>query len=86
MNKEPRYFSVKEFNSIVNGAAHAIVKNRKDMRKIDKPFRKQIMLAVSGVNKCSICLHVHTKSLIKPGLTDDELKTLLEGSFENLEK
>lgn len=86
MNQEPRYFSIREFNSIVNGASHAIVKYRKYMKKIDKPFRKQIMLAVSGVNKCSICSHVHTKSLIKSGLTDDELKVILDGSFENLEK
>ncbi len=86
MKQEPRFFTIKEFNNITYEAAHAIVKYRKYMKKVDKAFRKQIMLAVSSVNNFGICSHVHTKSLIKSGATDEELKILFEGTFENLEK
>ena len=86
MNQEARYFTIKQFNKITFEAAHAIVKYKKFMKKIDKPFKKQIMLTVSGVNKCSICSHVHTKGLIKSGASDEDLKVLFEGDFENLSK
>ena len=85
MNQEPRYFTVKQFNRIAFDAAHAIVKYRKYMKLVDKKFRKQIMLAVSGVNKCSICTYVHTKALLKSGVSEEELETLYFGKFDALE-
>jgi len=84
MSTEARYFTVKQFNRITYGAAHVIVKYRKYMRLIDKVFRSQIMVAVSSVNKCRVCSYVHTKGLIKSGISNEELKDILDGSFENL--
>lgn len=86
MKQEPRFFSAKQFNRIAFDAAHAIAKYSKFMRLVDKTFQKQIMLAVSGVNKCSICSYVHTKSLLKSGASNEELKMLYEGKFENLDE
>lgn len=84
MSNDPKYFTVKQFNRILYGATHAMVKYRKAMRHVDKEFQKQIMLAVSSVNNCRICSYVHTKALIRSGASDEELKSLYEGDFENL--
>lgn len=85
MNQEPKFYSAKQFTRIVFDATHAIVKYGKYMRLIDKTFQKQIMMAVTGVNKCAICSYVHTKALLKSGASEEELQMLYEGKFENLE-
>lgn len=84
MIKEARYFTVKQFNKIAYEAAHAIVKYCKFVKKLDKQFKKQIMITVSNVNNCSACSHVHTRSLLKSGMSDEEFKPLFAGSFDKL--
>lgn len=81
MEKEPRYFTIKQFNRISFEAAHAIVKYRKAMRLLDKSFRKHIMLTVSGVNSCKACSHVHAKGLIKEGVDVKVTDALVNGEF-----
>lgn len=84
MSTETRFFSIKEFNKIVYKASYVIAKQRKYFRLVDKTFRSQIMATVSAVNSCPICSYVHTKSLIKSGTSNEELKVLLEGDFTDL--
>lgn len=85
MIKEPRYFTIKQFNRIIFDAAHAIVKYHKKMKLLNPVFKKQIMLTVSNVNNCNACSYVHSKALIKSGATNEELKPLIEGEFESLD-
>lgn len=82
MEKEARYFSIKQFNKIAFSAAHVIVKYRKSLKLIDPYFRSQIMLAVSSVNSCRICSHLHTKIFLKSGATNEELEAVLEGNYD----
>lgn len=76
MEKPPRYFTIKQFTRIVFEMTHAVVKYSKYMRLVDKVFNTEIMLAVSGVNKCAICSHVHTKTLLKKGARASDLEDL----------
>lgn len=84
MQKEPRYFTIKQFNRITFRAAHALVKLRKERKMLPKSLQKQIMLAVSEVNSCRVCSYVHTKSLLKEGATQEELDLLFKDNFSNL--
>lgn len=76
MERKPRYFTIKQFTRIVFEMTHAVVKYRKYMRLVDKVFNTEIMLAVSGVNACAICSHVHTKALLKEGASATDLADL----------
>lgn len=76
MGKKPRNFTIKQFTRIVFEMTHAVVKYGKYMRLVDKVFHAEIMLAVSGVNQCAICTHVHTKTLLKEGASSSDLADL----------
>ncbi|HZJ89519.1 MAG TPA: carboxymuconolactone decarboxylase family protein [Bacilli bacterium] len=86
MQKEPRYFTVKQFNRISFRTAHAIIKLRKERKLISKSLQKQIMLAVSEVNSCRVCSYVHTQALLKEGATKEELDALFSDNFRNLDE
>ena len=47
-------------------------------------FKERIMLAVTEVNGCVMCSYVHTKLATKAGLTDKDIKSLLEGELEGV--
>ena len=86
MKKEPRYFTVSEFNRITANMAYALLKFRKERRLLSKALEKQIMLAVSEVNSCRICSYVHTQALLKEGASEEELASLLSGTITSLNK
>ncbi len=78
---EPRYFSPFQFNRILFDMAYMAVKHKKQLKLISKKFRSDIMLAVTWVNGCRVCSYYHTQVLLKEGISSDELKLLLEGTF-----
>jgi len=83
--KEPRYYSPLAFTKILFEMAYMSVKYKKELKLISKKFRSNIMLAVTYVNGCRICSYVHTKTLLQEGVTNEQLKPLLEGTFTNLD-
>ena len=81
---EPKYFSKRRFIQTIDEATYAMVNDRKALRLIDKKARSNIMLAVTYVNGCQICSHFHAGILLKEGASDEELKHMLDGAFDNV--
>jgi AhpD family alkylhydroperoxidase len=48
---------------------------------IDRGFRERLMLAVTEVNGCRYCSYGHARAALAAGLTQDEVKSLLEGDL-----
>jgi len=51
---------------------------------ISPQFRQRLMLAVTGVNGCRYCTYLHSREALRAGLTQEEIKFLLGGLFENV--
>ncbi len=56
---------------------------RAAMRLIDAPFRERLMLAVTQVNACRYCSEYHAKLALKSGLSQDEVRQLLDGDADH---
>ena len=52
-------------------------------RSIDPAFRERLMMAVTQVNGCSYCSWVHTRTGLRSGLDNDELKGLCDGIVDD---
>ena len=83
--QDAKYFSIKTFNKTLFEMTYMIAKYLRELKLIDKKFRSTIMMAVTDVNGCSMCSYYHTKELINAGTSDEELKTILEGTYVDLE-
>jgi AhpD family alkylhydroperoxidase len=83
-----RRFTLQEFYPILFNASRSIplIKSWKKTRRISKPFRQRIFLAISGVNGCSMCSFVHTKIALQEGMQVDEIKEVLQGEYNNIPK
>lgn len=53
---------------------------------ISEKLKERIMLSVTEVNGCSMCSYAHTKIAMEAGLSDEEIKYLLQGVFEDVPK
>src|SRR6056297_2319993 len=53
-------------------------------KSISTHFAERIMLAVSGVNECAYCSWLHTRTALEKGMSDEEIRGLLDGSFESV--
>lgn len=66
-----------------------ILKNRRKLKESrisgfpSAAFRERLMLAVTGVNACRFCTYAHTKMALESGLSQQEIKALLDGDFGN---
>lgn len=47
-------------------------------RSFPADFRERIMLAVTQVNRCSICSHAHVKMALKAGVPREEITAILD--------
>lgn len=83
--KESRYFSIKQFNITLWKAAYVMAKYTKELKRLPKKFRSNIMIAVTNVNGCRACSYFHSSELLKAGASEEELKQVLAGAYENLE-
>lgn len=81
-NNETRIYTKKEFLKILDNFAYTILKDKKYTKLISKEFSTNIMLAVTEVNGCQVCNYHHTKTAIKNGIDDEELKGLLTGNLQ----
>jgi AhpD family alkylhydroperoxidase len=46
-------------------------------------FREQLMLVVTGVNKCRYCTYIHSQAARLAGLSDARIEALLAGRIED---
>lgn len=53
--------------------------SKEDM--ISEDFSEKIMLAVTGVNSCSNCSYLHTKTALEKGVSSKEIRDILAGEF-----
>ncbi|MGD1821441.1 MAG: carboxymuconolactone decarboxylase family protein [Pleomorphochaeta sp.] len=47
-------------------------------KEISEEFQERIMLAVTSVNGCAMCSYAHTKMALEAGLSEKEIRQLLE--------
>lgn len=50
-------------------------------KAISKEFQSKILLAVTQVNGCRYCSYLHTKHALEGGMSEEEVKGLLEGEI-----
>jgi AhpD family alkylhydroperoxidase len=50
---------------------------------IQGSFSEKIMLAVTQVNDCRYCSYVHTRKALNAGVSEAEVRSLLEGGLEH---
>lgn len=83
--KEQRYFSIHKYNITLWKASYVMAKFSKELKNMDKKFRSNIMMAVTNVNGCRACSYYHTSELLKAGATEEEMKYILDGAYDNIE-
>ena len=78
-----RVYGMKEFYHILEEAVNSFPVLRKARKKsiLPKQFQERIMLAVSEVNGCEICSYYHTKEALKSGMSETEIKNMLQGEL-----
>ncbi len=81
---QKRKFSLKEHVPITwrAGLAFAYLKALKRKKVMNFKLKERIMLAITEVNGCVLCSYVHTKLALSGGMSDLEIKTLLEGELK----
>jgi AhpD family alkylhydroperoxidase len=50
--------------------------------RVSRAFTERINLAVSGVNECAWCSHLHARLALESGVPDDEVRAILGGDLE----
>lgn len=73
------YAGFSDFMADVRYMSHNREQIRAAMRLIDAPFRERLMLAVTQVNACRYCSEFHAKQALRTGLSEDEVRDLLDG-------
>ncbi len=53
-------------------------------RSLDPRLRERVMLAVTEVNRCSLCAWAHTRMALQEGLDRDEVNALLHGALDGV--
>ena len=49
--------------------------------ELEPAFRERLMLAVTAVNQCRYCSYVHTRLALRNGLSETEVRSLLDSSL-----
>ena len=74
----------------IYGIAVKAFRSASDLKKLRKSgvltekMQERVMLAVTSVNKCSMCSYAHTEAALKAGLDDSEIKSFVESDFPNV--
>ena len=76
-----RLFSIKEAHNTMFEAFSTMkyFKKARQNETISQDFSERIMLAVTQVNGCEICNYYHTEEALKSGMSDVEIKNLVQG-------
>ncbi|MDI3519199.1 MAG: hypothetical protein PWQ34_1346 [Caldanaerobacter sp.] len=80
--KEHRFYDVKTFYRFVEDfLTDRGLSNPSKKVKLSKDFMERIMLAVTQVNGCPYCSYFHAQMALKSGMSNEEIKKLLNGEF-----
>jgi AhpD family alkylhydroperoxidase len=81
-----RIFSIREQLRNIYYAAKGFVflKVHKKQKIMNPALKERIMLAVTHVNGCAMCSFVHTKLALSSGMTDENIKELLDGDYKSV--
>ena len=79
---EHRFYDVKTFYRFLEDflTDRGLERPRKRV-KLDKDFFERIMLAVTQVNGCPYCSYFHAQMALRSGMSNEEIKKLLQGEF-----
>lgn len=61
-----------------------ILKTSNPDKKISKEFKEELSLAVTQVNQCKMCSYAHSKMALEAGMSETEIKDLLNGELSNI--
>jgi AhpD family alkylhydroperoxidase len=89
--KKPKTFNRRYYHHLTDifSDSRTILARRKQIKSlmrdgsISNTFRERIMLAVTEVNGCRYCQFAHAKMALEAGLSEEEIKSLSAGSFQN---
>lgn len=81
-----RLYSVKEFYWIAYDAFRTMRRTGRAKKAGDlgPKFIRRIMLAVTEVNDCQLCSYAHTRMALEDGMSEAEIKGMLEGTLEGV--
>jgi AhpD family alkylhydroperoxidase len=81
-----RVFKISEqIKNIYYGAkGFVLLRFSKRLKLIDKKFKERMMLAITEVNGCEMCSYVHTKIALSSGMSDLEIRNILDGETSNI--
>ena len=84
--KHSRVFKVRnQIKNIYFGAkGFVLLRSSKRKRIMNKMLKEEIMLAVTEVNGCSMCSFVHTKIALSSGMSNEDIKEILDGNTNNI--
>jgi AhpD family alkylhydroperoxidase len=60
------------------------LKKIKDSQNMSHQFMERIMLAVTEVNGCELCLYAHTKKALESGMSAEEIQKMLAGVIDDV--
>jgi AhpD family alkylhydroperoxidase len=85
-HKNSRKFSLMYHQSLIAKAAFSFAENRylKKYKLMNLPWKERIMLAVTEVNQCGMCSWMHTNISLKAGMSQEEISTLLSGTYDHV--
>ncbi len=78
-----RIYNVDSFTRAVDD----LVEHRDDVRaamlgrRVDRPFMRRIMLAVTRVNGCRYCSYWHSRQALRGEMSEEEVRGLLDGDL-----
>ena len=81
-----RVFKIKEQVKIINNAAKGFIllKSSRKTKLMNKKLKERIMLAITEVNGCAMCSYIHTTIALKSGMTNEQIKLILDGDTSNI--
>lgn len=71
---------VKDMGFILSNIPRAVAMSRNE--KINRAFMEKIMTVVTTVNGCVYCSWFHAKQAVESGMSEEEVKNLLDLQFE----
>lgn len=86
INPDRKLYSVRETYWIFYNGIRTM-KYMARARKNDSitlPFMERMMLAVTEVNRCSICSYAHTKVALEAGMSNEEVMHMLSGDLHEV--
>ncbi|AIO18386.1 Carboxymuconolactone decarboxylase family protein [Candidatus Izimaplasma bacterium HR1] len=81
-----RVFKINEQikNTYYGAKGFVLLRFSKRLKLMNKKFKERIMLATTEANGCSMCSYVHTKIALSSGMTNEDIKKILDGETSSV--